>query len=275
MTYPEYTLRSNFYISVDTYAVSNGNIGDANTSVCSACARHRLRITRVGILHDSPTIPPRFKPKLKLIAEEVLRFKPKIIVDIGYAQGPNIFLEGAEVYGVDLVSVPAPYKETYQCDLNTSPLPFHYGLIDAATMGCTLAHVANPLRVLAEINRILKPGGIVVVSSPNPNYYWETVLNIFYSHFKDRVSKAKHVEHFFEFSRYNMRTSAERAGFKVLRETGFLFALVKTPLRFNPINHPGMSYEIIYTLQKMREPASYTVFEDMGVVKEVETALFS
>lgn len=37
------------------------------------------------------------KSKLKLMAEEVLRFKPSTVVDIGYAQVPNTFLSGVKV----------------------------------------------------------------------------------------------------------------------------------------------------------------------------------
>lgn len=179
-----------------------------------------------------------------------------------------------KVYGVDLVEVEAPYEKTFVADLNTDPLPFKDGEIDAVAMGCTLAHVANPLKVLGEVNRILKPEGVLVVSSPNPNYYWENVLNIFYHRFKNRVSAAKHIEHFFEFSRYNMRTIGERAGFSLVNEIGVAFYLVKTPIKFNPVRHPGMAYEIIYTLKKVGTPESYATFEDDKGIHKVGTDLY-
>jgi SAM-dependent methyltransferase len=97
------------------------------------------------------------------------------------------------------------------------------------------------MKVMADINRVIKPGGTLVISSPNPNYYWENALNIFYHYFKKRVVKSKHEEHFYDFSRYNMRTVAMRAGFDVVRERGFGFFLVKTPVRFNPVRFPGRS----------------------------------
>ena len=146
--------------------------------------------------------------------------------------------------------------------------------VDAVTMGCTLAHVANPLKVLAEVNRVLKPAGVLIVSSPNPNYYWENALNIFYHHFKHRVVKAKHYEHFFEFSRYNMRTSADRTGFEVVREIGCTFALVKTPFVFDVQRFPGIAYEIVYVLEKMREPESYATFEHDGRIDKVPTSFY-
>ena len=214
------------------------------------------------------------RQKPELIAKEVLESKPSKVVDIGYAQLPNPFLTGVKVYGVDIIEAPAPYEKTFVCDLNIEPLPFKTGEMDAVAMGCTLAHVANPLKVLGEINRILKPGGTLVLSSPNPNYYWENVLNIFYHHFKTRVAKAKHEEHFFDFSRYNMRTVGTRSGFEVVKEIGVSFYLVKTPIKFNPINYPGLAYEIIYVMKKIRDPESYATFEDKTGIHQIKTNLY-
>src|SRR3989344_1970346 len=214
------------------------------------------------------------RSKLELIADEVLKTTPATVVDIGYAQTPNEFLKNVTVYGIDLVEASAPYAKTFVCDLNTDPLPFGDGEIDTVAMGCTLAHVANPLKVLGEVNRILPVGGTLVVSSPNPNYYWENVLNIFYHHFKNRVSRAKHVEHFFAFSRYNMRTIAERAGFEVVNEIGNLFCIVKTSICFNPIRIPGIAYEIIYTLKKIASPTSYATFEGSKGIEQIPTHLY-
>src|SRR3989344_9451174 len=133
--------------------------------------------------------------KNELITNALRAYRPSTVVDIGFAQNPNPHLRGT-VYGIDIVNVPTPknYAETYKIDLNTDRLPFAEKTVDAVTMGCTLAHVANPLKVLAEVNRVLKPAGGLIVSSPNPNYYWESALNIFYHHFKNRVVKAKHYE---------------------------------------------------------------------------------
>jgi SAM-dependent methyltransferase len=202
----------------------------------------------------------------------------KVVVDIGYSQKTNIFLKrsGVSVYGVDLMysAIPEGYDGVYKCDLNTDPLPFGSASVDAVTMGCVLAHVANPLRVLSEINRILKPKGVLIVSSPNPNYYWETILNIFYNYFKKRVSKAKHLEHFFEFSRYTMRTVANRTGFFVENETGCGFHIIKTPLTLSVLNYPGLAYEIIYTLRKIGEPESYATFEGKDGIIQMPTQLY-
>lgn len=213
-----------------------------------------------------------------LIAEEATAHRPAKILDIAYAHGPNLALvnTGAELYGLDPLGRPAPFKEVHTCDINTDPIPFPDGTFDMVTMGCVLAHTAHPLEVLAKIHKVLAPGGTLILSSPNPHYYWESLLNIFYHPFKDRVSKSKHKEHFFEFTRYTMRTSLERAGFTLEKEIGSSFQLVKTNLRFDVSKHPALAFEIIYVAKKTGTPESFTVIEDeKGKIVNLETNLFS
>lgn len=218
------------------------------------------------------------RSKDEIIAQEAGSVRPTHILDVGYAQGPNIHLSkvGAVIYGVDLVKWPAPYQQTEVCDLNTQPLPFSADFFDVVTMGCTLAHVAKPLKLLADIHRVLKPDGLLILTSPNPNYYWESIINVFYDYFKHRVSKSKHVEHFFEFPRYAMRTILERSGFSLEKEIGVTFQIVKTRIRINVERWPGLAYEIVYVARKTGKPRGFTIIEDsQGKIINLETNLFS
>lgn len=204
------------------------------------------------------------KSKGELIAQSLYAHAtPQKILDVGYVQHTNPNLKG-EIYGIDIVEgqKPESYKEVKQVDLNFQPIPYPNGYFDAVTMGCVLAHVTNPLKLLSDINRVLKPGGVLVFSSPNPHYYWEVVLNVFHSFFKTRVSKGKLVEHFYEFSRYSAGTITDRAGFKMLAHYGCSFTIIKTGIKFNPYKFPGMAYEIIYVVQKEREPELFTTTDE-------------
>lgn len=217
-----------------------------------------------------------FLSKPKLIAQTMYKYTPdaQVILDVGYAQHPNTSLKG-KVYGVDIVTdeVPENYHQVDNVDLNTCLLPYEDKTFDSVCMGCVLAHVTNPLGLLVELHRVLRDDGVLVLSSPNPNYYWETVINMFFHYFKKRVSKAKFVEHFFEFSRYNMRTIADRAGFGVIDEVGVSFHVVKLGWTFQPTKRPGIAYEIIYALKKSGDPEFYTVCELPGENRKISTVI--
>lgn len=54
-----------------------------------------------------------------------------------------------------------------QLDLNTHPLPYTDASFDLITCSEVLEHVENYRAVLREIHRVLKPGGLMVVTTPN------------------------------------------------------------------------------------------------------------
>jgi len=77
-------------------------------------------------------------------------------------------------------------------------LPFQAGSFDAAVVSEVLEHVEQPERVLAEVKRVLRPGGTLLV----------TVPFVFYEHEAPRD--------FSRLTRYGLRGVLERSGFEVL-----------------------------------------------------------
>ncbi|HKT04171.1 MAG TPA: methyltransferase domain-containing protein, partial [Rugosimonospora sp.] len=47
------------------------------------------------------------------------------------------------------------------------PLPFRHESLAAVVMGDLIEHVYDPLRLLGECRRVLRPGGALVVTTPN------------------------------------------------------------------------------------------------------------
>lgn len=51
-------------------------------------------------------------------------------------------------------------------------LPFTANTFDVVVSSEVIEHTTNPLKALKEFYRVLKPGGLLVVSTPNARWYW-------------------------------------------------------------------------------------------------------
>ena len=97
----------------------------------------------------------------------------KRVLDLGCRSGAltRHFLEGNSVVGLDvdaaaLEKAAALGIEPVQANVE-EPLPFEGASFDAVVAGELLEHLQFPDALVAEIGRVLKPGGVVVGSVPN------------------------------------------------------------------------------------------------------------
>ncbi|NJM05091.1 class I SAM-dependent methyltransferase [Candidatus Gracilibacteria bacterium] len=101
---------------------------------------------------------------------------PGRILDVGCATG--IFLDGMrrlgwQVQGIEPTHSAAQYARTrfaldvFEGRLEDAQLPS--GSFDAITLWDVLEHVHEPRPILAELARLLRPGGLLVLSLPNPD----------------------------------------------------------------------------------------------------------
>lgn len=61
-------------------------------------------------------------------------------------------------------------------------LPFKAECFDAVTMAAVIEHLEDPVKALIDAKRVLKPGGIVVITAPHP--FWEHAA-VLLGHLKD------------------------------------------------------------------------------------------
>ncbi len=92
-------------------------------------------------------------------------------------------------------------------------------LYDAVTMWCVLAHVPDPDDLLAQIHRVLKPGGVLFLQTPRWSAMDTTALTL------ARLTRGRSVRvldrrvndsHMVLYSRRGLTAQAERAGFEVV-----------------------------------------------------------
>jgi len=200
-------------------------------------------------------------PHRKHIAQD--RYTAGKVLDIGYAEFPNHTTKN--LYGIDIaprpnVSLPN-YIETKQVDLNSSPIPYPDEFFETVIGGDVIEHVANPMALLCEANRVLKPGGTLIISTPNPYYYWEGMQNLLV---KQKWMKARQEGHFTTFTRINMRNIFERTGFELITELGNFFSLIILKWTFHLVHFPFLTYQITYIGRKVGVPQHYIVSKPAG-----------
>lgn len=96
------------------------------------------------------------------------------LLDVGCAQGFFLFnasMAGYNAKGIEIARDAAEYaRKEFGLDVEAKPfeeLQFPENHFDVVTLWQVLEHVPYPLKMLKDVHRILKPGGLLVVSTPN------------------------------------------------------------------------------------------------------------
>lgn len=121
---------------------------------------------------------PLAKSELDHVVNELIDYSGKKILDVGTGGGRFALslAKCGDIYGVDLslemlrAFVNKAEQEqvravVYQADAEN--LPFKKETFDIALCMATITVCPNPEKVILEMNRVLKPGGIIVVSITN------------------------------------------------------------------------------------------------------------
>lgn len=108
--------------------------------------------------------------KILAILEEsgALGETPRLVLDIGTGSGEiAAFLGGRHrVVSVDVVDQ-RTVRGAYRFVVGAAPLPFRDGLFDVAISNHVIEHVPDRTAHLAEIARVLRPGGVCYLATPN------------------------------------------------------------------------------------------------------------
>jgi len=101
----------------------------------------------------------------------------RLVVDVGSAFGygtaalmagsPERRVIGVERDPTHLAEAARRFPWVKVVEGDAAELPFRDGSVDAVALLDVLEHVADPDAVLAEVHRVLQPGGVVVISVPH------------------------------------------------------------------------------------------------------------
>ena len=144
-------------------------------------------------------------------------------------------LDAGSGYSLVVMAGPFPGLEVVACDrdpgavrmltdqrralavvASTEAIPYRPGSFDAVFAGEIVEHLLEPDAALREWVTALKPGGRLVLTTPNREHVMARLL--------DR-REVKNPEHLFEYSLAELRGAVERAGARVERVEGLNLAL--------------------------------------------------
>lgn len=104
----------------------------------------------------------------------------KSVLDLGCSVRQNAYLINDYVVGTDLEVVEpiSNYNKMVVADVYDLPQPFKKESFEAITAGELIEHLDNPMLFLKKCFDTLKPDGVLVISTPNPNSIPERILTL-------------------------------------------------------------------------------------------------
>lgn len=165
----------------------------------------------------------------RLAAAAMLLPPEKRLLDVGCGDGSLVLLsreKGGLVWGVDrafaVCREAAAKGMRAQCaDLNAPHLPYRDEVFDAVTCLDVIEHVLDPRRLLQELARLLRPRGILVLTTPNIRAYW-FLLTLIQGRFPRTSGDPEGYDgghlHYFTFA--DVRHLLREAGFDAIEEFG-------------------------------------------------------
>lgn len=141
------------------------------------------------------------------------------ILDVGCGTGVNaasFSKSGHQIVGIDISPVAVErYRargfEGHVCDIEAEPLPFEPGSFDLIYASEVIEHCADTSAFLRELNRMLRQGGQLLLSTPNSAFWPYRILGVV----GRTVTDVQHPGHVRFFSRRGLSSAIEKAGFKI------------------------------------------------------------
>lgn len=135
----------------------------------------RKRLYEADELGSHPIEEPRIRKIEQIFVKKAMAANR--FLDIGCFDGTISYFFGSilrakEIYGVDISgkAVEAAKRngiKAYELDIEEEDLPFKDNFFDAIFCGEVIEHLFDPDHLLDEINRVLKPNGSCIITTPN------------------------------------------------------------------------------------------------------------
>ena len=165
--------------------------------------------------NKDPTTPER----IKILKKEIK--KGKKVLDVGCADGliTNQISNGNQVYGIDISenAIKAAKKKYKKINFKVceaeKKYPFKKEEFDVVFSGDVIEHVPEPVKMIKEINRVLKKNGKIIITTPYHGF-WKNLAIILFRFDNHFDPEGPHLRF---FTMNSMRKILKKNGFKVKR----------------------------------------------------------
>ena len=146
------------------------------------------------------------------------------VLDVGSSSGylaEPLVQQGNTIVGLELDAEAARAAETF-CeqvligDVETMDLPLEDGSFDVVLLGDVIEHLRDPVAALARLRPLLRPGGRLVLSTPNVAN-WAIRLSLLAGRWRYTDRGILDRSHTHLFTRATLAETIERAGYRDVR----------------------------------------------------------
>ncbi|MEA3255507.1 MAG: class I SAM-dependent methyltransferase [Candidatus Altiarchaeota archaeon] len=172
----------------------------------------------VGLPH------PAGRVRAKVLLRYLERHKKWRVLDLGCGEGTysrELSLRKVSVTGIDVsldslkFAVNAAERINQRLDLiqgDAQKLPFKTESFDEVMCLDVIEHVFEPNKVIAEVNRVLKPKGVFILSVPTPLYLTRPILPF---DFSEHIKAMGHIHEGFFYE--EVKEILEGEGFRLIK----------------------------------------------------------
>lgn len=148
------------------------------------------------------------------------------LLDVGTGRGEMLYAArtlGIEAEGIEpSVEFARFVQKTYGAKIKNCPLEkagYPEDYFDLVTLSGVLEHLCYPKKELMEINRILKPNGLLWIDSPNEASLYHLIANLYFrlqkKNWVAHLSPTFQPYHIQGFTKKSIRTILANAGFRI------------------------------------------------------------
>ena len=203
-------------------------------------------------------------------ARKCLKNYAHIILDIGCGRGTLLRVlkrMGCECYGVERAQFPSdgPGRDIHFYSRNLEDISFAESFFDAVVIWHVLEHTDNPISMIQETARVLRPGGVLVIAVPNFGSFQAKI-------FRESWFHLDLPRHRFHFTPDTLLRFLSKNGFTITRR--HTFSIEQNPFGFiqsffnkiMPFGEPNRFYSLLKNMHGISSALNFFLWTVLTIL---------